>query len=190
MLAYSEVKPGRYIALDGEPYEVLSSHVFRKQMRKPVNQVKMRNLMTGKVAERSFHQSETIEEAEIENSEMNFIYCSRGQCWFAEPGNPKNRISLSEEMLGDQKGFMKEGMRIKTLVFNSDIIAAVPPVKVELLVKEAPPSIKGNTSQGGTKPVVLETGATVNTPLFVNTGDTIRVNTETGEYVERVEKGA
>lgn len=188
MLNYNEVLPKKYIVLDGEPYIVLSSHVFRKQMRKPVNQTKLKNLITGKVVERAFHQAETIDEADIEERDMSFIYARKGECWFSDPENKGARVSLSEDLVGDTLRFLKEGSVVRALVFNEDVIGILPPIKVDLAVTEAPPSTKGNTAQGGTKQVTLETGARINVPLFVNQGDIVRINTETGDYVERVGK--
>lgn len=188
MIAYNNIKPGIYIVLNGEPYSVLSSNVFRKQQRKPVNQTKLKNLLTKKVTERSFHQSEAIKEATIESREIKFIYCRNNVCWFQEVSNKKERVPVSETLLGEQKKFIKEGVVVRAFIFNDNIISLEIPVKLDFIVKESPPNIKGNTSQGGNKPVIIETGATISTPLFINTGDIIRVNTETGDYVERVEK--
>ncbi|MDE2079519.1 MAG: elongation factor P [Patescibacteria group bacterium] len=188
VLSYSDVTPKKIIVLDGEPYEVLSSHVFRMQMRKPVNQTKLRGLKTGRVVERSFHQAETVVEADIEREDITFLYAHRGEYWFSEKGNPKNRFKLDESLVGDQAHFLKQNSDIEAIRFEEEVIGIKLPVKLELKVTEAPPAIKGNTAQGGTKQVTLETGAVVSTPMFINEGDVVRVNTETGEYVERVEK--
>ena len=188
VLSYSDVTPKKIIVLDSEPYEVLSSHVFRMQMRKPVNQTKLRGLKTGRVVERSFHQAETVVEADIEREDITFLYAHRGEYWFSEKGNPKNRFKLDESLVGDQAHFLKQNSDIEAIRFEEEVIGIKLPVKLELKVTEAPPAIKGNTAQGGTKQVTLETGAVVSTPMFINEGDVVRVNTETGEYVERVEK--
>lgn len=186
MLEYNEVKPGKFIVLDGVPYEVLSSHVFRKQQRKPVNDTKLRNLITGKVAENSFHQSEKVVEAELDTREVKFIFANKGQFTFCEPNDPSKRFNLASEVVGDSGKYLKGNTIVKLLEFQGKLLGVKLPIKVELKVTEAPPSIKGNTAQGGTKVVVLETGATINAPLFVNEGDIVRINTETQEYVERV----
>lgn len=176
--------------MDEEPYEVLSAHVFRKQMRKPVNATKLRNMITGRVMEYSFAQSEKVVEAEIEERDIKYLYTNKGEFWFCEASDPTKRFSLSAEAIGDNARFIKINSIVVALSFihddESQLIGIRLPIKVDLLVKEAPPSIKGNTAQGGNKLVVLETGASVNVPLFVNSGDVVRVNTETGEYVERV----
>lgn len=190
MLEYNEITPKKCIVMDGEPYEVLSSHVFRKQMRKPVNATKLRNMISGRVMEYSFAQSEKAEEAEIEERDIKYLYTNKGEFWFCEANDPAKRFSLSTEAVGDSSRFIKMNSTVVALSFiNNDesrLIGIRIPIKVDLLVKEAPPSIKGNTAQGGNKQILLETGASVNVPLFINTGDTVRVNTETGEYVERV----
>jgi elongation factor P len=186
MLNYSEITQKKFIVLDEGPYEVLSSHIFRKQQRKPVNQTKLKNLVTGKVTEKSFHQSDTVEEANLSTEKIVYIYKNRGEFWFRDADDKSKRFSLSEDIIGQQGKFLKENTEINALIFNDKIIGITIPVKIELAVKEAPPSVKGNTAQGGTKQVILETGAVINTPLFINEGDLIRVNTETGEYVERV----
>lgn len=188
ILSYNEIVPKKIIIYNNEPFEVLSSWVFRKQQRKPVNQTKLRGLKSGKVLEISFHQTETVPEADVESKELTYIYSAKGETWFHEAGNPKERISLPETITGPQMKFVKEKSDLSAVVWNDEVIGLQIPIKVELLVKEAPPAIKGNTAQGGSKQVVLETGAVVNTPLFINEGDIIRVNTETGDYVERVEK--
>lgn len=188
MLDYNEVKPRKYVVMEGEPYEVLSSHVFRKQMRKPVNATKLKNLITGKVMEYSFHASEKTEEAEILSREVKYLYFNRGEYWFCEKDDPSKRFSLSEDFIGEAGKFMNLNSLVELLSFQDRNIGVKLPIKVELKVKDAPPGIKGNTAQGGTKLVTLETGATINAPLFINEGDILRINTETGEYVERVQK--
>ncbi len=189
MLDYNKITPNKYIVLDGEPYEVLDSHIFRKQQRKPVNQTKIRNLKTGKVTERSFHQSEKIEEAEIETKDIVYIFSKQEDLWFHSSSDKGDRFAMSEKIVGEKKKFLKEGTEVQAMMFNDEIIGIKFPIKMDLKVKTAPPSIKGNTAQGGSKVVLLETGAEISAPLFINEGDVIRINTETGQYTERVEKG-
>lgn len=188
MLEYNEVKERKYIVVDGAPHEVISSHVFRKQQRKPVNQTKLKNLLTGKVLEKSFHQSEKVEEADIDTVSIKYLYPKRDEYWFCEEGDPSKRFALSVSLLGEQIKFLKQNSVIDGLVFNDEIMGVKIPIKVDLTVKEAPPSVKGNTAHSGTKQVTLETGAVINVPLFINEGDTVRINTQTGEYTERAEK--
>jgi elongation factor P len=188
ILAYSEITPGKIITFDGNIYLVLKSHVMRKDMGKPSNQTKLRNLKNGKVSEIAFHAAEKVEEAEIEEREVKYLYATKGDVWFCDPNNPKDRFSLKEEVIAEQLQFMKPNMLVKMREWEGDLLGVHLPVKMEFVVKEAPPSVKGNTVQGGSKNVIIETGATISAPMFINTGDVIRVNTETWEYTERVEK--
>jgi elongation factor P len=188
MLEYNEVLPKRLILLDGEPYEVLDAHVFRKQQRKPVNQTKLRHLITGKVTERAFHVSEKVPEADISAKPVKYLYTNRGEYWFCAPENPAERFALEEATVGEGAKFLKPNSVADAVIFDEKIISLRTPIKVELLVKEAPPAVRGNTAQGGQKQITLETGAVINAPLFINEGDLIRVNTELGTYVERVDK--
>ena len=178
MLQYNEVKERKYIVFNNEPYEVISSHVFRKQQRKPVNQVKMRNLITGKMAENSFHSTEKVEEADISKKTIVYLFHkfnkqqNTDEYWFKEENKP-------------QAQFMKTNEPITALVYNDQIVGVTLPVKVDLKVTEAVPAVAGNTAQGATKQVTLETGASITVPLFVKQGDVLTVNTSTGEYVNR-----
>jgi elongation factor P len=185
-LAYTDLNKGVLFVMDGSPYEVIESHFLRMQQRKAVVQTRIRNLITGKVLDRNFQPSDSFEEAEIEKRPATFIYVNRGEYWFHEKGNPKNRFSLNAELLGDRGQFLKPNTEVNTLVFNEKVIKIDLPIKMDFKVIEAPPSIKGNTAQGGTKVVTLEGGAKISAPLFVNEGDMLRVNTDTGQYVERL----
>ena len=186
LLEYSDVTEKKYIVMDGQPYEVITSHVFRKQQRKPVNATKLKNLMTGKVTEYSFHVSDKVEEAEIDNREVKYLYNSRGEWWFSEVNDASKRFKVSEEQAGPQAKFLKANTVITQLLFRDQPMGFRMPITAELKVTDAPPGIKGDTATGGQKVITLETGATISAPLFVNEGDIIRINTETGEYRERV----
>lgn len=186
MLEYNEVLPKKLILLNGAPYEVLDAHIFRKQQRKPVNQTKLRNLLTHKVTERAFHVSEKVDEADVSTRGIKYLYHNRGEYWFCDPNNPADRFFLTDEIVGAPGSFLKPNAAIDALVFDGKIIGLKVPIKVDLRVTEAPPAVRGNTAQGGVKQVTLETGAVINAPLFVNEGDLVRVNTETGTYVERI----
>ena len=188
MLDYSEVTPHKYILRDGEPYEVLTHWIFRKQQRKPVNQTKIKNLISGRVLEITFHQADKVEEADMGKREVKYLYSNRGEHWFCDPNNPGDRFQLSEEMAGDALKYIKTNSVIEGITFEDNIISIRPPVKADLKVTEAAPAVKGNTSGNAQKIVTLETGTTLNVPMFINEGDIVRVNTETGEYAERVEK--
>lgn len=186
MLEYNEIKERKYIIFDDEPYEVLSSHVFRKQMRKPVNATKLKNLISGRVVEHSFGATDKAEEADIEYRNIKYLYNNRGEWWFCEENDPSKRFKLTPEFLGDAVKFLKVNSIVEAKLFNDNIFGINLPVKVELKVTDAPPAVKGDTAKGGNKYITLETGASITAPMFINEGDVIRINTETGEYVERV----
>ncbi len=188
VLSYNEILPKCIINYNNEPYEVLSSHIFRMQMRKPVNQTKLRHLVSGKVTEISFHQNETVTEADTERMNAVYLYTSKDESWFAEEGNPKNRFSFPASAVHDQVQWLAPNTSVEVLTYEEKPMTIKIPVKVELEVKDAPPAVKGNTVSGGSKLATLSTGAKVNVPLFINTGDVVRINTDTGEYTERVEK--
>lgn len=188
VLSYNEILPKCIIDYNNEPYEVLSSHIFRMQQRKPVNQTKLRHLVSGKVVEISFHQNETVTEADIDKMQANYLYTNRGESWFAEVGNPKNRFSFPEEVAHDKVQWLIPNSAVEVLTYEEKPITIKIPVKVDLEVKDAPPAVKGNTVSGGTKLVGLVTGAKVDVPLFINAGDIVRINTDSGTYTERMEK--
>ncbi|OGY66271.1 MAG: hypothetical protein A3A04_02470 [Candidatus Harrisonbacteria bacterium RIFCSPLOWO2_01_FULL_40_28] len=188
MLTYNDLKVGTVFILENDPYQVIEFSFLRMQQRKPVAQVKMKNLINGKIITRNFHQNETFEEAEIIKEPLKYLYNHRGECFFSNPKDPKERFSLQSEQLGTSIEFIKQNSEVVALKFNEKIISIQVPVKVELEVKETPPGERGNTAQGGVKTALLETGAKVQVPLFINSGDIIRVNTELGAYVERVTK--
>lgn len=189
MLSYFDLRRGTQFVLEGEPYEVLEFQQMGKAQDVVVAKTKIRNLINGKVFYRNFHQGDMFEEAETKRFKAKFIYSHRGKSVFSKSDNPSERFEFSEEQLGDNTKFLKPNLEVETLVFNEKIINISLPIKVELKVTGAPPSIKGDTAQGGTKPVTLETGLIVQTPLFIEEGDTLEINTENGEYVRRVIKG-
>ncbi len=188
-ISVNELKPKTFFIFEGQPWVILESHHLKMQQRRPVVQTRMRNLLNGKIVERNFAQSDTFEEADIKREEVKFLYSHRDEYWFSKKDDPSKRFKLEEEILGDATKYLKNNLLVGAILFNDRIINIELPVKMDFKVVEAPPAIRGDTAQGGVKQVVIETGATVNTPLFVEEGDTIRVNTETGDYVERVSKG-
>lgn len=186
MLSYNELKPGIYIVFNGEPYRVETFEFLRMQQRKPVAKTKIKNLITGKILDRNFQQSDFFEEAEIERIKACFLYSSRGEFWFSEIDNPKNRFAMKTDVVAEAERFLKPNMEIVVLKSKDKIINIELPVKIDYKVVEAPPGIKGDTAQGGTKIAIIETGAKISVPLFINEGDIIKVNIQTGEYAERV----
>ncbi|MEK7194055.1 MAG: elongation factor P [Patescibacteria group bacterium] len=188
MLTINELKNGILVEIEGEPYMALSvkhQHIGRGGSSVAV---KIRNLRTGQVFEKNFKPADEFKEAEIEKIKAKFLYSHRGEFWFSEPTNPKNRFMLKSEIIGEAENFLKPNLEIIALKFGEEIINIELPIKVDYKVIEAPPSLRGNTAQGGTKTVTIESGAKISAPLFINEGDVIRVNTQTGEYVERVGK--
>jgi len=193
ILAYNEIKPGKSIIYNGEPFEVIESHVARTQQRKPQNQTKLKSLLSGRMVTISFHVSDKAAEADVSKREIKFVYANKGEFIFSEIKDPSKRFTLPESLIGNNAKFLKSNTTVEVLIFTNDdeeekMIGVKLPIKVDLLVKEAPPSMKGNTAAGGGKLVVLETGASITAPLFIEAGDIIRINTDTGEYVERAEK--
>ena len=188
MLDYNDLKPGTIFIFRGEPHQVLEYNFLRKQQRKPVAQTKIKNLINGNVIEQNFHQGETFEEAEILKEKAKFIYSHRDKFVFCYENNPRERFELNAEQIGANAKFLKPEVIVEAQIFNDKVINVILPIKMDFEVIEAPPSIKGNTASGGNKIVTIETGAKITVPLFINTGDIIRVNTQTGEYKERVQK--
>lgn len=191
MLNYNEIKERKFIVLDGDPYEVLEAHVFRKQQRKPVNQTKLRNLTNGSVRQETFHAQDTVVEADLNKTKyvFSFVKANRqtnvDEYWFFERDKRSNRALLTKELLGDATKYLKENCEVDALVYNDNVIGITLPIKMTFKVVEAPPAVRGNTAQGGDKLVKIETGAMITTPLFVNEGDSIVVNTVENKYVER-----
>jgi len=185
-ISYSEVTQGKNIIIDGQPYEILTSHVARTQQRKPTNQVKAKNLISDKLSDFTFRASDKVEEAEIDTKEIKYLYANKGEYWFCESDNSSKRFKLEETVLGTQVKFLKSNSIIDAIVFNDQTIGIKMPIKVDLKVTEAHPAVKGDTAKGGNKQVVLETGATINVPMFIKEGDILRINTETGEYTDRL----
>jgi len=187
-LGVNQLKPKTFFIYEGQPYVVLETHHLKMQQRRPTVQTKMKNLINGKILERNFAQSDVFEEANIERRKVKFLYNHKEQYWFSYENEPSKRFLLTEELIGEATKFLKANTILDAIEYNSEIINIELPVKMDFKVIEAPPAIKGDTAQGGVKQVKIETGASVNVPLFINQDDIIRINTETGEYTERVEK--
>jgi elongation factor P len=189
-LQYNEIREKKIIIYNDEPCEVVESHVARTQQRKPQNQVKLRSLISGKVFPATFHVADSADEADIVKRDITFLYQNKGEYWFCDPQDKSNRFKLNETLIGNAGKFLKQNGNVTALVWDNDdeevTIKVTLPIKMEFLVKEAPPAVRGDTSKGGNKIITLENGATLNAPMFISEGDIIRVNTETGEYVERV----
>ncbi len=195
LLDYNEIREKKVIIYGDEPCVVVSSHVARTQMRKPTNQTKLKSLISGKVFQAVFQAADRAEEADIEKRTAKFLYAQpqKNEWWFVDT-EEDTRFKLTAEEVGDTAKWLREGSEVSIKVFLRDddeevIIGTETPIKVDMKVKEAPPNFKGDTATGGKKTVVLENGTELSgVPLFIEAGDTIRINTDLNEYVERVEK--
>ncbi len=187
MSTLTDIKKGMVIKFNNEPFLVCEAKFLRMQQRKPVMQTKLKNVKTGQVVEYSFKQGESVEEADISRKKANFLYQEKDKFYFMDEEN-YDQFFLEENLIGEAKQFLKETQPVDLILYEDNIIGIKLPPKVDLKVTVAPPAVKGNTVTGGTKPVTLETGAVISAPLFIKEGEVVRVNTETGEYVERVNK--
>ena len=190
-LQYNEIREKKIIIHNDEPAEVVESHVARTQQRKPQNQVKLKSLISGKTIAATFHVSDSADEADIEKRDVTFLYANKGEYWFCDPNEKSNRFKLEESLMGNAAKFLKTNGNVTALVWTNEddeekIIKITLPIKMNFLVKEAPPAVRGDTSKGGNKVITLENETTLNAPMFINEGDTVVINTETGDYVERV----
>jgi elongation factor P len=183
-MEFSELKKGAVIVWNNQPHTIMTSQFVRMQQRKPVMQVKMRNLITGKVVEYSFKSGERVDAADVTKRKSQFLYKDQSGTHFMDQETFET-VDLPKELTADIEGYLKEGMEVNLICFDDKPIDVELPVKIELKVISTPPGIKGDTATGGTKPATLETGYVVNVPLFIKEGETVRVNTETGQYVER-----
>jgi len=192
-LQYNEIREKKIIIYSGEPAEVVESHVARTQQRKPQNQVKLKSLISGKTIAATFHVSEKADEADVEKRDVTFLYANKGEFWFCDPEDKANRFKLEESIMGNAARFLNPNGNVTALVWTNDddeerIIKITLPIKINFKVKEAPPAVRGDTSKGGNKVITLENGTTLNAPMFIEEGDVVSINTETGDYVERVNK--
>jgi len=190
MLSYTELKKGTLFVKEGVPFEVLDSSFSRMQQRKAVVQAKIRNLVTGKQQDITFQPSDSFEEATIVKKPLMFLYEHRGDFVFIDPNNRQTRFTMTAEQVSDNKKWLKKDTLITALFFDEKILNFVLPIKMDLVVTEAAPGVQGDRATQGTKSVTLETGAIIQAPPFINTGDIVRINTELGTYVERVEKAS
>ena len=189
MLSINDLKTGTLFILDDNPYEALEVKHLHMGRGSSSIQTRIKNLRTGQVYSRNFKPADTFYEADIEKKPVMYLYHHRDEFVFHEKGKPKNRFPLPESITGEIQNWVKTNIEIEGLFFEGTIIAIKPPIKLDLKVVEAPLAIRGDTAQGGTKTVKLETGAEIQVPLFINEGDIVRVNTGTSLYAERVEKG-
>ncbi len=185
MLDYNEIKRGKIIEYNGEPYKVMSNWIVKKNRNKPTNQTKLKSLISGKNIEVTFHAKDRVEEAIVERRDLKYLYRKRDEVWFCNPDNPSDRFSVDYESVEDELKFLKSNDIVSGQYFNDQLIGLILPVKMEMKVVEAPEAVAGNTATSANKRIVLENGLEINAPLFIKQGDIVIINTESGEYVER-----
>ncbi|ADU51299.1 translation elongation factor P (EF-P) [Thermaerobacter marianensis DSM 12885] len=185
MIEAGDFKNGVAVIIDGQVHQVLEFQHVKPGRGQAFVRAKIKNLETGATVNRTFRPDERFPLAHIEKREMQYLYDADGQYFFMDT-ETYDQVGLGADQLGDAVQFLKEGMVVKLLQTGDKTLGVELPTAVDLKVVETEPGVRGDTAQGGSKPAKLETGAVVQVPLFVNAGDVIRVDTRTGEYVERV----
>lgn len=181
----NEFKSGLKIMLDGDPYTIVENEFVKPGKGQAFNRVRVRNLKTGKVIDRTFKSGESVEAADVVETELQYLY-NDGEFWhFMDPGSFE-QLAAGSAAVGDTTKWLKEQDICTVTLWNGEPLAMEPPNFVELKVVETDPGVRGDTSGGGGKPAVLETGAVVRVPLFIEEGEMLKVDTRTGEYVSRV----
>lgn len=184
MATTSDLKSGIIINFNNDLHSVVSVEHRTPGNLRAFYQVKLKNLKNGKTIENRFRSGEEIKIERLESGNFQFLY-KDGENYVFMDNDSYEQINVNKEIIGDQGNFLKEGEVIQLFFHNSRIMSIEIPPHVYLKVIEAPPGIKGDTATGATKPITLETGAVINAPLFINEGDVLRVDSRTGEYIER-----
>lgn len=185
MITAGDFRNGLTFEFEGNVYQVVEFQHVKPGKGAAFVRTKIKNAMTGSVVERTFNPTEKFEKAMIERKDMEYLYEDGGLYYFMDQ-ETYEQVPLSAEQLGDALKFVMENMVVKFLSFKGNVFAVEPPTFVELKVTETEPGVKGNTATNVTKPATVESGAVITVPMFVNEGDTIRIDTRTGEYMERV----
>jgi elongation factor P len=183
----SDLRNGLVIKYNGELHVVVHWEHRTPGNLRAFYQVKMKNLKNGKMIENRFRSGETLDVVRLETRNFQYLYHDGSGYVFMDTSN-YDQVSIPDDILGEQSAFLKEGESAQIMFDGEKPISIEIPPHVNLKVIEAPPGVKGDTATSGTKPVKVETGATINAPLFINEGDVIKVDTRTGEYLERVKK--
>ncbi|HEX9756723.1 MAG TPA: elongation factor P [Nitrospiria bacterium] len=179
------IRNGVKIEIDGEPFIVVDFQHVKPGKGSAFVRTKLKSLKTGNVIDRTYRPGEKLDEPQLEEKDMQFLYSGDQQYWFMD-NVTFEQIFLSENQLGESKDFLKENMNIKILFHNNQPLTIDLPIFVELKIVQTDPGIRGDTATGGSKPAVLETGATVKIPLYLEEGEMIKIDTRTRSYVERV----
>lgn len=189
MASYStnEFKNGLKILLDGEPYNILDIDFVKPGKGQAFNRVKVKNLKTGRVIERTFKSGDAVEAADIFEKNMQYLY-NDGEHWYFMVPETFEQYPADGNAVGDAAKWLKDGDTCTVTLWNDVPLTVEPPNFVTLRVTETDPGVRGDTSSGGNKPAVLETGAVVRVPLFLNQGELIKVDTRKAEYVSRVKE--
>lgn len=180
-----DFRNGTTFEMDGNVFKVVEFQHVKPGKGSAFVRTKLKNVISGAVIEKTFNPSEKYPGAEIEKRDMQYLYEDGGLYYFMD-NETYEQIPLNEEQIGDALKFMKENMDMKILSYKGKVFAVEPPMFVELEVTYTEPGFSGNTSTNATKPATLENGSSINVPLFVNIGDVIRIDTRTGEYMERI----
>ncbi|MDE0690744.1 MAG: elongation factor P [Gammaproteobacteria bacterium] len=184
--ATNEFRPGLKVLLEGSPCSILENEFVKPGKGQAFSRVKFRNLNTGRVWERTFRSGETIEGADVLETDMEYLY-NDGEFWhFMKTDGSYEQFEAAATAVGDARQWLKEQDVCSVTLWNDSPISVVPPNFVELEVAETDPGMRGDTAQGGNKPATLSTGAVIKVPLFIEIGEVLRIDTRTGEYVSRV----
>lgn len=184
MISSNDFRPGVTVELDGNVWQVVDFQHVKPGKGAAFVRTKMKNLQTGAVIERTFNAGEKVPKAHVDRRRMQFLYEADGMYVFMDT-ETYDQVELNIEQLGEAKNFLLENMEVAIMFFQGIVIGIDLPVAVELTVVETDPGIRGDTATGGNKPAKLETGFVVKVPLFIETGDVLRVDTRTGNYIER-----
>ena len=183
---FGDLSRNMVIELDGQPWQVMDYERHKMQQRAPVTRIKMKNLLSGAVVERTFQRYDTdFTVAEIDNRETQYLYTDGTYFYFLDQ-ETFDQYELTRETLGDTLNYLKENMIVEMVFYKGSPINLNLPTHVELAVAETPPAFRGDTAQGGNKPATLETGLRINVPMFITPGTIVKVDTRTGQYTERV----
>ncbi|WP_396588444.1 elongation factor P [Bermanella sp. R86510] len=187
MASYStnEFKSGLKVMLDGDPCSILENDYVKPGKGQAFNRVKLRNLKTGRVWERTFKSGDKLDGADVMDYDMEYLYSDGEFYHFMATDGSFEQHGASVEAVGDTKNWLKEQEKYEVTLYNGEPISVTPPNFVELEVVETDPGLKGDTAQGGSKPATLTTGAVVRVPLFIEQGEVLRIDTRTGDYVSR-----
>ena len=181
----SELKKGLKLEIDGEPFLIVESNFVKPGKGQALYKLKLKNLLRSTVIDRTYKSGDSIDAADVREFEAQLLYRD-GEGWVYMDGETYDQETLSDEQIGDELKWLKEGMNVRVLMWNNRPIQLSPPNQVVYQVTEAEPAAKGNTATGLSKPITIETGATINVPAFIEEGAFIRVDTREAKYLERV----